>query len=238
MAIFHFSKFEHEPLWRYFKRLSAFLARCGYCLTKWEILDIIDEGVNSETRISLGYWDFHGKTVEDACYLLEWIAWDSFEFEKASHACRYSVSIPCTFYCRSYYALFWCDLYSSSDHATNSCSYYACCTQPYFASLIDNTEIVPTLNGLSFPLASCMGLGEGDPFGFDARPDVADACFNWEDILDEVHDLDKTPLEGWRDVFMQEKSHSLGCDYAFPNPLDHYHVSLTCSNPLFPPSIL
>jgi len=48
MASFHFPQFEHGLFWRYFKRLSAFLVRCGYCLTKWEILDIIDEGVNSK----------------------------------------------------------------------------------------------------------------------------------------------------------------------------------------------
>jgi len=41
---------------------------------KWEILDIIDKGANSETRILLGYWDFHVRNVDDAWYLLKWIA--------------------------------------------------------------------------------------------------------------------------------------------------------------------
>jgi len=50
MAIFHFLQFEHELFWRYFKRLNAFLPQYGYCLGKWKILDIIDEGVNTETR--------------------------------------------------------------------------------------------------------------------------------------------------------------------------------------------
>ena len=71
----------------------------------------------------------------------------------------------------------------------------------------------------------------GEPFGFDARFDVSDACFKSEDILDEVHDLDETPLEGSRDVFMHEESPSLGCNNVLPNPLDHSHVSPICSLP-------
>jgi len=52
-------------------------------------LDILDEGVNNETRTLLGYWDFYSKNVDDAWYLLKWIAWDSFEFGKASVVSRY-----------------------------------------------------------------------------------------------------------------------------------------------------
>jgi len=36
----------------------------------------------------------------------------------------------------------------------------------------------------------------GEPFGFDARFDVSDACFKSEDIFDKVHDLVNTPLGG------------------------------------------
>ena len=63
MAIFHFPQFEDELFWRYFKRLSACLARCGYCLTRWKISDIIDEGVNSKTHILLEYWVFMVKVL-------------------------------------------------------------------------------------------------------------------------------------------------------------------------------
>jgi len=106
MAIFHFFQFEHELFWRYFKCLNIFLDQCGYHINKHKILDIVHKGVNSKTRIRLEYWDFHGKNVDDALYLLEWIAWDSFEFEKASCVSRYSFLDPCAFYCRSYYAPF------------------------------------------------------------------------------------------------------------------------------------
>jgi len=55
MTVFHFSQFKHELFWRYFNHLNAFLAQCGYCVDKWEMLDIVDEGVNSEISILLKY---------------------------------------------------------------------------------------------------------------------------------------------------------------------------------------
>ena len=78
MEIFHFSQFEHELFCWYLKRLNAFLAQNDYCVGKWKILGIVDEGVNSETRILLQFWDFHCKSVDEAWNLLEWVAWDSF----------------------------------------------------------------------------------------------------------------------------------------------------------------
>jgi len=71
-----------------------------------------------------------------------------------------------------------------------------------------------------------MGLEAGELFEVVARFDVADACFKSKDILDEVHDLVKTPLKGSRDVFMFEESPNLGFDnIVLPNPLDNSHVS-------------
>jgi len=70
MTIFHFPQFERELFWRYFKHLNVFLAQCCYCVSKWKILAIVDEDVNSKTRTLLEYWDFHGKNVDDAWYSL------------------------------------------------------------------------------------------------------------------------------------------------------------------------
>jgi len=98
MAIFHFPQFEYELFCWYFKRLKAFLAQSDYCVGKWKILGNIDEGVNSKFRILLQYWDFHYKCVDEAWCLLKWIAWDSFEFEEASHLSGYSIPSPCAFY--------------------------------------------------------------------------------------------------------------------------------------------
>ena len=125
MAISHFPQFEHELFCWYFKCLNAFLAKSNYCVGKWEILGIIDEGVNSETRILLQYWDFQCKCVDVAWCLLGWIAWESFEFEKASRVFGYSFPDPCAFYVRSYYVRLRCDMCNSSNHNANSCPYYA-----------------------------------------------------------------------------------------------------------------
>ena len=108
-------------------------------------MDIVDKGVDSKTHILLEYWDFYEKNIEAVWYLLEWITWDSFDFEKASCISRYSFPDPCAFYCRSYYAPFWCDLCSSFDHDINSCPYYAYYDQFNFdrfdlTSLWDNTD--------------------------------------------------------------------------------------------------
>jgi len=109
---------------------------------KWEILGIINEGVNSKTRILLQYWDFHCKCVDKAWCLLEWIAWDSFEFEKANCVFGYSFPDPCAFYARPYYASLWCDICNSSYHNAKSCPYYACYVQPDFASPRDSTNML------------------------------------------------------------------------------------------------
>ena len=104
MAIFHFPQYEHELFCWYFKRLNAFLPQCEYYMGKWEILGIVDERVNSEIQILLQFSDFHRFKVDDAWSLLLWVAWDSFEFEKACCVYRYSFPDPCAFYARSYYA--------------------------------------------------------------------------------------------------------------------------------------
>ena len=74
MAIFHFPQYEQELFCWYFKRLNVFLAQCEYFVGKREIIGIVDEGVNSKTRILLQFWDFHGLTVDDARSLLLWVA--------------------------------------------------------------------------------------------------------------------------------------------------------------------
>jgi len=134
MTIFQFCQFEHELFWRYLSRLRAFVAHCDYCVGKWEILDIFDEGVKGETCILLEYWGFNGKKVDEASYLLQWNAWDTFEFEKASRVPRYSFPGPRIVYSISFYAPFWCNLHTSSNRATNLFPYYACDAQPDFAS--------------------------------------------------------------------------------------------------------
>ena len=73
---------------------------------KWEILGMTDEGANNKTRILLQFRDFHGKSVDKAWSLLEWVAQDLFDFEKAICLFGYLFHHPCVFYARSYYAPF------------------------------------------------------------------------------------------------------------------------------------
>ena len=96
---------------------------------------------------------------------------------------------------------------------------------------MDNTNVLLTLLYSFIPLAQCVGLEMGEPFGIVAGSSVIDACFGSEDTLDEMHDLVEIPLEGSRDVFMHEKSHSLGCTNVLLNPLYHSHVLPMCSQP-------
>ena len=142
MAIVHFPQYEHELFCWYFQRLNAFLAQFEYYVGKWDILGIIDEGVNSEIRILLQFWDFHRLNVDDAWNLLEWVAWDSFEFEKASCVSGYSFPNPCAFYARSCYAPLWCDLCNTSAHNASSCPSYAC------YALSDSSFIFNSVHGV------------------------------------------------------------------------------------------
>jgi len=71
---FHFTQYEHEWFWLYYDRLHVFLAHFGYCLEKWELLDIVYDGVNCEIRTLLEHWDFCGKIIDEECDLLDWLA--------------------------------------------------------------------------------------------------------------------------------------------------------------------
>jgi len=173
------------------------------------ILGIIDEGVNNETRILLQYWDFHGQNVNEAWSFLEWIASDSFAFEKASRICGYSVHDPCAFFARSYYAPFRCDLCNSPDHNANSCPYSAYYAHP----------------DSSLPLVQCMRLEVGEPFGLVTRFGTNNACYRLEIPFEEVHHLVEALLEGCQDMFVHEGSSSLVSDDVIPNSLERFHVS-------------
>jgi len=96
---------------------------------------------------------------------------------------------------------------------------------------MDNTDVVLSLHNSSFTFTQCTGLEAGEPFGFDARFDVSYACFKSEDILDEVHDLDKTLLEGSPNEFIRKDLPNLNCNNVLPNPPDHSHVFPMCSLP-------
>ena len=104
--------------WRYCDRLYAFLAHCDYCLEKWELLDTVYMGVSCETCALLEHWDFCAKTVDEACALLDWLAWDTREFETSCSGSY--IPPPCT----PAHAPPLCEICHCSDHDSSSCPYY------------------------------------------------------------------------------------------------------------------
>ena len=158
---------------------------CGYIGN----LDIVDESMNSKTRILLEYQGFLGDNVEEAWYLLQWIAWDSFEFEKGSRVFIYSFPYPSTFYSRSYYAPFAVICIVLLNMKLICVLYYACYTQPSFVLPWDTLD-------------QCTGLEVDEPFRIVAKFSIADASFETEDTFDKVHDPIGTPSEGSHEVFV------------------------------------
>jgi len=59
MVIFHLPQSEHEPFWQYFSRLNDYRAQyVHFMYEKWEICDVVLEGVTYETQA----------TLESMCY--------------------------------------------------------------------------------------------------------------------------------------------------------------------------
>jgi len=90
--------------------LHVFLAHSACCLKKLELLDTVYEGVNRDTHALLEYWDFCAKNVDEACDFLDWLSWDTYEFE-SSH---YDSCIPPP--CILTYGPHVCKICHCSDH--------------------------------------------------------------------------------------------------------------------------
>jgi len=74
--------------------------------------------VNCETRALLEQWDFCAKSVDEACYFLDWLAWDTYEFETSCFDSY--IPFPCILTC----APPMCTICHCSDHDSNFCPYY------------------------------------------------------------------------------------------------------------------
>jgi len=75
----------------------------------------------------------------------------------------------------------------------------------------------------------------GEFFGVVARSSVIDVSFELEDTFNKVHNLVNTALEGCCYERVHEEYSCLCFNYAFPNPLDHTHVSPMFSQPSISP---
>ena len=69
----------------------------------WEILNMIDEGVNGEIRTLSQYFVFLFKTMDKTVDSFEWVAMDTYEFEKVTCASGISFFDSCAFHARSFY---------------------------------------------------------------------------------------------------------------------------------------
>jgi len=73
--------------------------------------------VNCETRALLEQWDFFAKSVDEACDFLDWLAWDTYEFETS---CFVSYMPPP---CIPTHAPTLCNICHCSDYDSSSCPY-------------------------------------------------------------------------------------------------------------------
>lgn len=98
MARVNFLQYEGEVFWRYMERLKDFLARfINHHLEKWEVCQIIYEGVNDETRCiieSMFDGAFMSQTVDEAWSFFEWFIQETYEWESAMHFNLYAQPLP------------------------------------------------------------------------------------------------------------------------------------------------
>ena len=63
---------------------------------KWEILNLINEGMNGETITLLQCFEFLSNTIDEVLDLLEWVAMETYEFEDIMYAsgCLFLSHVP------------------------------------------------------------------------------------------------------------------------------------------------
>jgi len=118
---FHFPQCEQELFYHCWDRLHAYLAQCascGYLYGKWEILHLVDKGVNCEIRALCKHGDFYARNVEEAWAFLHWLVQDTYEFYIS---CVNSYN---PFPCIPDYVPPLCETCHCPDHDSTSCPYY------------------------------------------------------------------------------------------------------------------
>ena len=81
-------------------------------------MHVVDEGVNCETRTLFEYWDFYAKNVDEAWNFLDWLAWNTYEFETSC----FDSYIPPPCILDLAHSL--CETCYCSNHDSTSCLYY------------------------------------------------------------------------------------------------------------------
>ena len=90
MVVFHFPQFEHEPFWQYLSRLNDYRAQYMlFMYNKWEICDVLLEGMTYETRAMLESTCYRGLdslNVDEMWDLFESLASHQWQCECSSEA--------------------------------------------------------------------------------------------------------------------------------------------------------
>jgi len=90
MPVFHFPQYEHEPFWSYLSRLNEYRVHLNHNFQKWEICEVIIEGLNIESRSYIeslcpgGLIELLSKTRNEVWDFFEKSAWKTYAFEQAN----------------------------------------------------------------------------------------------------------------------------------------------------------
>jgi len=88
MSVFNFPQYEHEPFLNYFSRLNDYRAQLNHNFQKWEIWEVIIDGLNIESRsyieslCSGGLIELLSKTQNEVWDFFEKLAWETYTFEQ------------------------------------------------------------------------------------------------------------------------------------------------------------
>lgn len=89
MTLYSFPQYDGDVFWRYIDKLKSYLARCGDLgLERWEVIKIIYEGLNHETRAnveSLCEGGLLSKTIDEVWCFFEWLVQETYEWESTMH---------------------------------------------------------------------------------------------------------------------------------------------------------
>lgn len=108
MPVFNFPQFECKSFWNYFSRLNDYRAQLNRNFEKWEICEVILEGLNIESRSYIGsifpggLRELLSKTSNEVWDFFEKLAWETYAVEQANTTFRYPTHGEYDFHANSY----------------------------------------------------------------------------------------------------------------------------------------
>ena len=144
MGLFNFQQFEREPFWNYISRLNDYRAQLNHNFEKWEICEVILEGLNFESKSYIrsifpgGLRELISKTPNEVWDVFEKVAWETYTIDQAKQSVRSpsheEYNFQANFYpsdhfmnsydsFHSYMPPVLCDYCESPDHDASACPY-------------------------------------------------------------------------------------------------------------------